>query len=88
MPEHERHGVRDEDAADVLAQLGVREHTDEDCRVSELLHLAARRRSSQRGTVGYVLRESARSRSRISAGDRGRIVAGPPGDVSLGPWTG
>jgi len=25
----------------VLAQLGVREHTDEDCRVRELLHLAA-----------------------------------------------
>jgi hypothetical protein len=79
MLEHERHGVRNEDTADVLAQLGVREHTDEDCRVSELLHLAAGAPVVAEGTAVYVLREGAWTRYRITAGDRRRIAAGASG---------
>ena len=49
------------------SHLGVREHTDEDCRVSEVLYLALGAPVVAEGTAVYVLREAAWIRYRITA---------------------
>jgi hypothetical protein len=83
----ESHGIANEDAESVLQNLGIKEHTEEDCRVSSVLYSAIGKPVIVDGESAYVQEENACVHYRISAGARRRLVLGNTGEITLEAWT-
>ena len=88
------HGLSEVDMAETLTFLGIRDHTDEDCRVSAVLYKGIARLDPTGGPLmvdgdaAWVLEGGqAWTRYRIEAGTRRHLLAGLRGRVSLLPWT-
>jgi hypothetical protein len=82
----ESHGIRHEDIESVMDNLGIKQHTEEDCRVSTILSSATGRPVIVDEQSAYVQEQRAWVRYRISAGTRRRLLVGNAEKIELEPW--
>jgi hypothetical protein len=78
----ESHGIANEDAESVMQHLGIKKHTEEDCRISSVLYSTLGKPVVVDGTTVFVMESDAWMRYRISAGTRRRLLVGNTGRSS------
>lgn len=90
MSDH--HGIPEEAVDVVVKDLGIREHTAEDCRISRTLHHSMSVPVVVYGAAVFVLRHEAWEKYYLDAATRRRLILGgdqqiPLSEITLRPWS-